>query len=139
MNIYSEELRIKDHILFDLNECSNKFGRLRPSKDHTEQTCSPRLAQIGKSRDFHDLIFLCSEHSPSVLKPVLQTALSKCAESERRMQMSEASKKREAEKDIGPEKHKHARLPQARKSVFQVGSKRYLRPYAGEKYEPRSH
>lgn len=132
MSIYNEEIRIKDHILFDLRECSDKFRRLRPSKGHTKQTCSPRLAEIGKSSDFHDLIYLCSEHSPSVLKPVLETALRKCTESERRIQISEASKKREAEIEIGPENHKHARLPQARKSVFRAGSKGYLQLHAGE-------
>ena len=115
MSIYNEELRIKDHMLFDLSECSNKFRRLRPSKDNTKQICSPRLAEIGKSHDFHDLIYLCSEHSPSVLKPILQTALSKCAESERQIQISEASKKREAETQIGPGNNKHARLSQATK------------------------
>lgn len=109
----NEELRIKDHMLFDLSECSNKFGRLRPSKDNTKQTCSPRLADIGKSQDFHDLIYLCSEHSPSVLKPVLQYALSKCVENEERIQSLGASKKRAAEIPIGLENHKHARLPHA--------------------------
>ena len=113
MSIYNEEFRIKEHMLFDLSECSTKFRRLRPSKDNTKQICSPRLAEIGKSHDFHDLIYLCSEHSPSVLKPVLQTALNKIAEIERQIQMLVASKKREAEEQTGPGNNKHARLPQA--------------------------
>ena len=107
--MYHEELIIKDNILFDLSECSTKFSTLRWDKDHTKQTCSPRLTEIGKSPDFHDLIFLCSEHSPSALKPVLQIALEKCAKAEKQMK-EEKAKKRVAETQLAPEPHKHNKL-----------------------------
>ena len=124
-------------MLFDLSECSKKFGILRWNYDRTRRICSPRLAQIGKSTDFHELIFLCSEHSPSILKPVLQDALNKCTESERQHKDFEVSKKREAETQTGPDKHKRVRLPQSRKHVFQAGSGHDPQLDEGEKYGPR--
>ena len=137
MGIYDEELTSAKHLLFDLSDCSKRFGELRWNTDHTRKIRSPRLAEIGKSPDFHQLILLCSEHSPSVLEPVLQIALSKCTESEQQMKELKASKKREAETQNGPDSYKHARLPQSRRNVFRVGSKHDPQADEGEKPEPR--
>ena len=139
MGVYGDEQRITEHMLFDLSESSEKFGKLRWNYDHTRKIRSPCLAQIGKSSDFHELILLCSEHSPSILKPVLQTALSKCTESERQHKDFEVSKKREAETQIGPDNHKQARLLQSRKHVFRAGSGHERQLDEGEKYEPRTY
>ena len=137
MGVYGNEQTITEQLLFDLNECSKKLGRLRWNSDHTREIRSPSLAQIGKSTDFHELILLCSEHSPSIVRPILQNALSRCTESERQHKEFQVSKKREAEAQIGPDNHKQARLPQSRKDVFRAGSGHAPRLDEGKNCEPR--
>ena len=139
MGVYGDEQTITEHLLFDLNECSKKLGRFRWNSDHTREIRSPSLAQIGKSTDFHELILLCSEHSPSIVKPILQSALSRCTESERQHREFQVSKKREAEAQIGPDNHKQARLPRSRKDVFRAGSGHAPQLDEGKKCEPRVH
>ena len=137
MGVYGDERTITKNLLFDLNECAKKLGRLRWNSDHTREIRSPSLAQIGKSTDFHELILLCSEHSPSTVKPILQSALSRCTESERQHRKVQVLKKREAEAQIGPDNHKQARLPQSRKDVFRAGSGHAPQLDEGKKCEPR--
>ena len=85
MGNFSEEIRIKEDTLLYLGECVKEFSRLRPNRDNTKKVLSPNLTGISKCPSFRDLIYLCSEHDPTILKSILRNALEKCTEAEKRV------------------------------------------------------
>ena len=143
MGNFSEETRIKDDTLFDLRECVKEFGKLRSNRDKTKEVLSPSLTGISTSPCFHNLIYLCSEHDPTILKSVLQNALEKCTKAEEKMneekkmkeeeskEREEKSKKREAEVQIGSDNCKKAKvqhLGQATPALRQPSQPKAIRP-----------
>ena len=147
MGNFSEETIIKDHTLFDLRECVQEFGKLRSNRDKTKEVLSPSLTGISTSPCFHSLIYLCSEHDPTILKSVLQNALEKCTEAEKEMKeekkmkeeeskkREEESKKREGEVQIGSGNCKKAKvqhLGQATPALRQLSQPKAIRPAVSE-------
>ena len=120
MSNTSEDNRIKDDTLFYLDECVKEFGKLRLSRDKSKQVFSPSLTGISTSSCFYELIYLCSEHDPTTLQPVLRNALEKCTEAEKRMNEERESRKREAELLLGSETHKKAKLQHLGKATATI-------------------
>ncbi|KAK0513739.1 hypothetical protein JMJ35_003461 [Cladonia borealis] len=116
MSNTSEDKTIQEQILFDLEDGVKEFEKLRWNRSRTKKVLSPELTGISKCPSFHKLILLCSEHDHTILRSVLQNALEKCTEIERRMNEEKESKKREAEElDSGP--HKKAKTQYAGKAT----------------------
>ena len=116
MSKSSEDVRVKEQTTFYIKNCATKFRKLRRNRDGTEDVTSPCLTDISKCSSFHDLIHLCSEHDPTILKSVLKMALEKCAEAEKQKNVAkehkkeEESKKRAAETPLNSEKNKQVKL-----------------------------
>ena len=110
MGNFSEEIRIKEDTLLYLEECVKEFSRLRLNRDNTKEVLSPNLTGISKCPSFRDLIYLCSEHDPTILKSILRNALEKCTEAEKRVHEEQESKKREAERQLVSKDDKKAKV-----------------------------
>lgn len=121
MGIFSEDTRIKDDTLFYLGDCVKELGKLRLNRDKTKEVLSPSLTGISTSPSFHQLIQLCSEHDPTILKSVLRDALDKCTEAEKKMNEEKESKKREAETQHDSENHKKAKVQDLGKATTAIG------------------
>ena len=130
MGITSEGLRIKEQTISYIEECVTEFRILRRNRDKTKDVFSPCLTDISTSSSFHDLIHLCSEHDPTVLKSVLKIALEKCAKAEEQIN-EEKAKKREAEKQLGLENYKKAKLQRLDKSNTASGHQGQVVPNSG--------
>lgn len=122
MSKSSEDLRVKEQTIFYIKECVKNFRELRPNRDRTEDVFSPCLTDISTCSSFQDLIHLCSEHDPKILKSVLQIAVEKCAEAEKQLNVAkkykwrDKSKKREAETQLGPENYRQAKVQRLSKA-----------------------
>ena len=139
MGIFSEDTRTKDDTLFYLGDCVKEFGKLRLNRDKTKEVLSPSLTGISTSPSFHTLIYLCSEHDPTILKSILQNALEKCTEAEKKMneekefkeREEKESKKREPEIQLGSENKKKAKvqhLDQAPTTISQQSQPKAISP-----------
>ena len=117
----SQDVTIKEQTLFYLEDCVKELGTLRLNRAKTKKVLSPCLTDISKCPSFHNLIHLCSEHDPTILKSVLRIALDKCTEAEKQKYKKDP-KKREAEIPLGRKSHKQAKVRHLRKGTTALNS-----------------
>ena len=110
MDIIRDDSTVLEQTTWYIKDCVTKFRELRPNRAKTKEIFSPYLTGISKCSSFQDLIHLCSEHDPTILKSVLEIALEKCAKAEEQMNKEKESKKRAAETQLGSEHHKKVKI-----------------------------